>query len=935
MNEAQTRRELIDKALEQARWHVTNKRQVGIEIPVDGFDPSVWQALQATLKRAGLSADTELPKGISDYVLYRDNGEILAVVEAKRTSTDPRLAEAQARFYVGELAKQQGFTPFAFMTNGRKIYFLEAGVSSKREVRGFFTKRDLERLLAIRERQTPLATTPINNAITDRPYQHEAVRRVGEAFDAGKRRTLLVMATGTGKTRTAMSTVDVFMRSGQARHILFVADRDALVDQALTEGFREHLPDEPATRIYSHKIDSANRLFVVTLQTIDKCFKQFSPAFFDLIIFDEVHRSIFNKWSDPVQYFDARMIGLTATPASFIDRNTFVEFGCPDGVATFAYSYKQAVAEGYLVDFELVQAQTGFQRKGIRGADLSEEEKNTLIEQGIDPDDLELSGTDLERTASNRDTLRQQWQEIMDTCRFDKSGQLIGKTIVFAMTQDHALRLADVFNEMYPQYPDLATVITYQSDYKGNAIKRFKGQSEPRIAISVDMLETGVNVPEAVNLVFMRPVQSGIKLAQMIGRGTRTQEACKHLEWLPGGEKKDFLILDFWQNDFEKDPSQAPPPSLPVLVTVFNTRLKLMQRYLETQTSPEAERTRGDLREMIARIPRESYNVEKQWEDIAGAWEDGFWSYLTKNKLDFLRNRVAPLLRYAAGVDVAAETFTSKVERLKLQLAHGDASDDTLQAVAEDVSRLPEFVYSDEANKASYELALSANLRSASPAELDQLIERLAPQMKNRRDKPDAFLEFDLKDMIAVRSHIVLDERGEPLYAQAYQQRVEDRILELVMRHPAMQAVEAGGEVSDTLLIDLERVLYTDLEQGPLHLTPRNIRRAYNVKVESLLGFVRYLLGIEHFRDYGDIVTRQFDAYITGNAFSANQIYFLRAVKSVFLAKRSLHVADLYEAPLTAFGQDAVERYFSQAEIDDVLAFTRQLAVTDLASAQV
>jgi type I restriction enzyme, R subunit len=217
MNEAQTRRRLIDRALDRAGWKVGNRQQVGIEIPVDRFDPTAWQDLKATLKREGLPEHVDLPAGISDYVLYRDNGEILAVVEAKRTSIDPRLAEAQARFYVSQLEKAQSFRPFAFMTNGRKIYFLDAGMAAKREVRGFFTERDLERLLAIRRNRTSLAATAIDNSITDRPYQHEAVRRVCEAFDAGKRRTLVVMATGTGKTRVAMSIVDVFMRSKQAR----------------------------------------------------------------------------------------------------------------------------------------------------------------------------------------------------------------------------------------------------------------------------------------------------------------------------------------------------------------------------------------------------------------------------------------------------------------------------------------------------------------------------------------------------------------------------------------------------------------------------------------------------------------------------------------------------------------------------------------------
>ena len=575
----------------------------------------------------------------------------------------------------------------------------------------------------------PLGTVTIDNAITNRPYQHEAVRRVSDAFEAGQRRALLVMATGTGKTRTAMSLVNVFMRADQARRVLFVADRDSLVEQALTEGFKDHLPDEPATRIYSGELSKESRLFVVTLQTLNNIFREFTPAFSDLIIFDEVHHSIFNRWNEVVKYFDARMIGLTATPAPYLDRNTFVEFGCPDNVPTFHYSYKEAVDEGHLADYRLYSAQTKFQRTGIKGADLSEEDRNALIEQGIDPDDLDLSGSELERTASNKDTLRQQWQEIWDVCKKDPLG-LPGKTIVFAMTEDHALRLEEAFKDVFPQYPGLARVITYRSEYKGTLIKTFKKESLPRIAISVDMLETGVNVPEVVNLVFMRPVQSPIKIAQMIGRGTRNQEACEHPEWLPEEGKKDFLVIDFWKNTFG---------SLPVMVSLFNTRVK--KEHLSDQGSGDAERLKTSLREMIGRIPTNSLNVEQAYQKVKHAWDD-FWRYLTAHKLDFLRAKVAPLLRFAAEVDIAKETFTHKVERLKLQRLRGKDVGEVAASIAEDVGRLPSFVTDDAANTQAVNTALSYDLSNADPAALDEATERLAPLLNKRRDKESIFLEL-------------------------------------------------------------------------------------------------------------------------------------------------------------------------------------------------
>ncbi len=928
--EAQTRKELIDPALKKVGWDVDNPDQVGLEIPVDEFDPQAWQQLEAKLKRlrqAGVSYNVDLPAGVSDYVLYRPNGEIIAVVEAKRTSVDPRLARAQTEFYVTELEKRQSFRPFGFMTNGYKIHFWDVGRANPREVQGFFSPLDLENRLYIRQNQTRLTETPINTAITNRAYQLQAIRRMSEVFEQGKRKALIVMATGTGKTRVAMSLVDLFLNTNQARRILFVADRDALVEQALTEGFQAHIPYEPSTRLYSHKIDTANRLYVVTLQTLSKIFDRFTPAFFDMIIFDEVHRSIFNKWNEVLHYFDARMIGLTATPAHFIDRNTFLEFECFDGLPTSLYTYEEAIEEGYLVDYELYQAQTRFQRQGIRGVDLSEEERNALIEQGLEPDDIDFSGTDLEVEVSNRDTLRRQWEEIWQVCLKDQSGQLPGKTIVFAMTQAHALRLLEVFEEMYPQHPGLAQVITYKSEYKGTLVKNFKKENMPRIAISVDMLETGVNVPEVVNLVFMRPVHSQIKLQQMIGRATRSNDTCRYPERLPNGCKEKFLIIDFWENNFSKDPQQQPPQSLPVLVTIFNTRLQLLALHIINRQFEEMDRVIADLRAQINQIPLDAYPVKQVYPDIKAAWRDSFWRHLTVEELKFLQLRVGPLLRYVSGVEVQAATFTSKVERLKLQILSGQDPTPTAQSIAEDVSRLPDFVFQDPQRREPAQLCLSPKLKTARVADLNRVIEALAEQMKNRRARPNAFLELDLLDYIDTQGYIILTERGQPLYVEKYREMVDQRVLELVIDNPIIEAIERGEPVSDAQLLELERTLRQKLGGEELYLTETNIRKAYALKVDSLLAFLRHLFGLEGLPDYHDIVQRQFAEYIARHPFNADQVRFLRAVQNVFLQRRKLEVADLYDPPLTQFGRDAVERWFSDDEIKEVLTFIETLKV--------
>src|SRR5580693_9346446 len=365
---------------------------------------------------------------------------------------------------------------------------MDFGLANPRLVAGCFAPVDLERLKFLCQHAHPLEATNINTTIVDRPYQHEAIRRVCESFAAKRRRALLVMATGTGKTRTTMALIDLFLRAHQAQNVLFLADRDALVDQTLTDGFKAHLPHEPRDRIYTHQVDKTKRLFVATEQTLALCYAKFSPGFFDLIIFDEAHRSLFKRFTEVIEYFDARMIGLTATPANFLDRDTFRLFGCDANVPTFLYDYPQAVKEKFLVDFTLYQAHTGFQRKGIKGVDLSEEDRNALAEQGIDPDSLDYEGTDIEVEVSNKDTLRKQWEEVMENCLKDQSGQLPGKTIVFAMTKNHAHRIAKVFEEMYPQHVGVTQVITSTTErvrdgsYGDGLITKFKKNNLPRIA---------------------------------------------------------------------------------------------------------------------------------------------------------------------------------------------------------------------------------------------------------------------------------------------------------------------------------------------------------------------------------------------------------------------------------------------------------------------
>lgn len=917
MSEAHTRATLINPALERAGWDLSDRTRVRFEVPVTGYDPTPWN-------------------GFTDFSLYDATGQVIAVIEAKRTARSPREGEEQLRQYIAEIARNQPQTPFGFMSNGLHTYFWDVDLAHPRMVAGFFAAEDLERLRFIRENHSPLIDTPIKNSIVDRSYQHEAIRRVAEEFTAGRRRALLVMATGTGKTRTIMGLIDVFMRSSWAQRVLFLADRDALVEQALADGFKAHLADEPRTRIHTANIDKSFRLYVATLQTMGRCYDKFSPAFFDLIIFDEAHRSIFNRFNEVIEYFDARMIGLTATPASFLARDTFRVFDCPDQVPTFLYTYEQAIKDKRLVDFRLYQAQTGFQRKGIHGVDLSEEDRNALIDQGLDPDAIDYAGTDIEVDVSNRDTLRRQWEEIMNVCITDRAGNLPGKTIVFAMTKTHAERIRDVFEEMFPQHLGVLQVIydgierVHDGPSGDGLISKFKKQDRPRIAVSVDMLDTGIDVPEVVNLVFMKPVQSRIKLWQMIGRGTRNQEACRYFDRLPGGVKTEFLIIDFWQNDFGRTAAATPAAAeTPVLIRLFNTCLDILAATLNDRVGDAHTQAVLDCRAMLGRVPTDSFLVRKVWFDIESAWDDAFWDRITRDKLTVLRLKIAPVLRFIPDIDVAAETFTHKVERLKLQILQGKPSPDLLSSIAEDVSLLPPYVLRDANRKPSTDLALSPDLATAHPLALSRIIADFAGEMRNKRQIGSSFITIDLPDFIAGKSYVLIGPSGQPVHVEEYRRRVEQRILDITDTNPALVAIREGRQPTEDQLVQLERLLHTELSASDISLSDKIARQAFGVKLDGrlgFLGFARHVLELDSIPDYETVVARGFEEHIVSHNYTGDQIRFLRSVQEVFITKGRLSEADLYEPPLTNFGRNAVDRFFAPEEIQEIVALAGHLA---------
>ncbi len=545
LSEFKTRKIYIDVDLKFMGWKF------------GGTDADVWEEYEVNDMNGVFGQ-----KGYADYVLFGRDGLPLAVIEAKRSSKDPNIGRKQAVLYADCLERKFGRRPMMFTTNGFETYFWDDMSSPQRKVSGFFTKSDLEKLMNRREMRKMLSTITIDDKITDRYYQKEAIRAVCEHIEEGFRKALLVMATGTGKTRTASSLTDVLSRGGYITNILFLADRTALVSQA-KDDFKNYLPDMSLCNLCSNKDDRNARIVFSTYPTILNAIDNtktkdgiplFSPAHFDLIITDESHRSIFKKYRAIFDYFDAIMVGLTATPKTDVDRNTYDFFEVENGVPTYAYDYETAVnKDHFLVPYYNYEVKTKFLEEGITYDDLSEVDKeryeDDFAEDGYVPDFI--PSAQLNKFVFNEKTVDTVLQDLMERGIKVEGGDRLGKSIIFAQNKDHAEYIVQRFNKLYPKYNGrFAYRVTCDDSYAQTVIEDFKHKDMPVIAVSVDMMDTGIDVPECVNLVFFKKVRSKTKFWQMIGRGTRL---CKGLSCIDGidneyTDKCRFLIFDYCGN---------------------------------------------------------------------------------------------------------------------------------------------------------------------------------------------------------------------------------------------------------------------------------------------------------------------------------------------------------------------------------------------------
>lgn len=586
-SEAETRDYFIDLLLKEAGWPLDKPQDR--EYPVTGMP-------------------NEKGEGFVDYVLWGDDGKPLGLVEAKRTKRDARVGQRQAELYANCLEKRFGQRPVIFYSNGYEHWIWDDANYPPRSVQGFYTKDELDRLIQRRSTRTKLGTAEINQAIVERFYQQRAIRRIGEAFEKDhERKALVVMATGAGKTRTVIALCDLMMRCNWVKRVLFLADRIALVKQS-TNAFKKHLPSAGAVNALENPEQVADaRVLVSTYPTMLRLIdetkdsrRKFGPGHFDLVIIDEAHRSVYQKYRAIFEYFDSFLVGLTATPKNEVDHNTYSLFELEDGVPTDAYGLEEAVKDGFLVPPKAVSVPLKFQREGMNYDQLTDEEKERWDaiewdEDGTVPRTVEPEA--LNRWLFNQDTVDKVLEHLMTRGMKVADGDRLGKTIIFAKNHDHAQFIAERFDANYPRYAGhFARVIDFQTEYVQTLIDSFSAETKaPHIAISVDMLDTGIDIPEIVNLVFFKMVRSKTKFWQIVGRGTRLRPNLFGM----GKNKREFWIFDYCQNleFFSENPETvAGSGNESLSKKLFSSRVELIAE-LDKRRDPDDQ---NDLRKEVA-----------------------------------------------------------------------------------------------------------------------------------------------------------------------------------------------------------------------------------------------------------------------------------------------------------------------------------------------
>lgn len=814
--------------------------------------------------------------GFADYVLYDDMHRPLAVIEAKRTCADVSRGRQQAKLYADLLEQKYKRRPVIFLTNGFETHIID-GQYPERPCAVIYSKRDLEKWFNLLAMRTSLEHVTVDKNIAGRYYQEAAIKAVCRSFDEkNRRKALLVMATGSGKTRTVIALCDCLLKAGWVKNILFLADRNSLVTQA-KRSFVNLLPSLSCTNLVEEKDNYNAHCVFSTYQTMMNCIdtvsdsegKLFTCGHFDLVICDEAHRSIYNKYRDIFSYFDAPLVGLTATPKDEIDKNTYEIFELENGVPTYGYDLAQAVKDGYLVDYVSVESKLKFMEQGIVYDELSEEDKEAYEAtfgggQGNLPESIGSSA--LNSWIFNEDTIKQVLNILMtDGIKIDY-GQKLGKTIIFARNHDHAEKILEVFHREYPSFPDYAKVIDNYMTYAQSAIDEFSDPKKlPQIAISVDMLDTGIDVPEVLNLVFFKKVMSKAKFWQMIGRGTRL---CPGL--LDGEDKQKFYIFDFCGNFdfFRMNKGKAAANTIPLQGAIFNLQFEISYKLqdMEYQTDRLTAYRKALVDQMsgkVRELPRDSFAVRQHLKYVELYSEPSGYHALTYEDTLLVREEVAPLIQ-PDGDEVNAVRFDALMYGIELAYLVGKkyskARTDLNRKVAgiAGMSNIPEIqAQSDLINKILH----TDYVEAAGINEFEEIREKLRDLMKyvsSEKVKYTTNFADELLSMEWKESELENDElKNYKAKAEHYIRQHQD--------NPAIAKLKTNQPLTQSDIEALEETLWHEVG------TKQDYEQEFGAK--PLGEFVREIVGLDM-----NAAKEAFSAYLTDANLDSRQIYFVNQI---------------------------------------------------------
>ena len=885
MSEAATRKLYIDLYLKEAGWDVLESENVavaekaGIEIKVEGMPNA-----------QGI--------GFCDYVLYGRDGRPLAIVEAKKTSVSPEKGRHQVDLY-GECMKAiYGYKPILYYTNGYVTKMID-GIYPDRTVMAFHTIDELE-LMMQRRNRGDITDLKISDRITNRPYQKMAITNLCERFNQKHRRGLLVMATGTGKTRVAISLVDVLSRNNWIKNVLFLADRTSLVNQA-KKNFAKLLPNMSICELSGNEDKDYNaRLMFCTYQTminyIDAEDKRFTSGRFDLIIIDEAHRSLFNKYGSIFTYFDSLLVGLTATPKSDVDANTYRIFGCESGVPNFDYSLEEAVKDKYLVNYKAFSRTTKLLKRGIKYSELTEEEKRQLDEYFDDvppTPDFTVSEKELFKRIFNKDTCCAVIEELMKYGIKTNGGELLGKSIIFAYNHHHAQMIVECFQEMYPEYSaNYCQLIDNYVNYADDLILKFENDEDFRIAVSVDMLDTGIDVPAVVNLVFFKPVKSKIKFVQMIGRGTRL---CENL-FGAGKHKTHFVIFDYCGNFeyFDTHPDGTDGVvSRSLSQRLFDVRLDILHELqrIEYQEQEFARayytKTKDLLHASVAKVKEHStrMQVRAAMEYVDKYSDYKTWEAVSPLMVKEIKLHITPLLD--SGLDGLDLSIAFDIRMLDVELSvlvQGNTASASRDIKI--IRKVAQYLLTEKATipmvfaKAEQLKTLMSEQLWTNPSveQLEKLridVRDLMQFLEGGGKKP---IDVDISDEAEGSE---FDGDGGIIDIRTYREKVIDYLVEH-SDNAVLKKIQRLEKINYDDLKELERILWEELGTKEEYESSTDI--------DNLAAFVRSLIGLSQ-----EAINEKFGDYLNGNVLNAQQQEFIRAIINYVRENGDIRKEDLLE----------------------------------------